>query len=240
MNAKELNLKWLPLAWMGVLSTSLTFIVLRRFNVDLHGIASALGISNMFILALLIYKIWTLVAIVILFSLLRGKGMSLATVGLQGSLSFKAVGYAITGAAIAIFLWPPLEAVVKVLGGSMFWRGGSENVPWTIKTPVDAFLLFLLPVVIAPVLEEILYRGYVLTMLSERTGRTLIALILSSLIFASNHYAFGPGIMVYIFIWTFIPSLLYLKFKNLYPGMLMHSLNNLWAYVGVPLILARA
>lgn len=237
MNAKELSLKWLPLAWMGSLFTSLTFIVLRGLNIDIRGLASALGVSNIFVLALLIYEIWSLAAVTILFSLLRGKGMNRATVGLKGSLSLKAAGYAVMGAAVAIFLWLPVEAIVKALGGRMFWYGDSE--PWTINTPVDGLLLFLLPVVIAPVLEEILYRGYVLTMLCERTRSTLMALILCCLIFSSNHYAFGPGLMAYIFIGTFIPSLLYLRFKNLYPGMLMHSLNNLCAYVVLPLLLVR-
>ncbi|MGQ0550727.1 MAG: lysostaphin resistance A-like protein [Armatimonadota bacterium] len=238
MNAKALPATWLPLAWMGFLFTTLTFTVLRGLNVDLRGIASALSITSVWILSLLVYKIWTLAAIVILLSLLRGKGMNLAAVGLQGSLSFKAIGYAGAGALLAIFLWPPVEAFVRALGANMFWRAGSGNLPWGIHTSVDGILLFLSAVVFAPVLEEIVFRGYVLTMLSQRTGSAPVALILSSLIFASVHYSFGPGVMVYVFLWAFIPSLLYLKFKNLYPGMLMHSLSNLWAYVLLPLILA--
>lgn len=238
MDAKELSLKWLPLAWMSSLFTSLTFMALRGFGVDPRNMAFTLGTSSVFAFAMLIYGIWTLAAMALLFLLLRRKDIGLASVGLQGSLSLKGVGYAVVGAAVAISLWPPVEALVRTLGGSMFWR--SENPPWTMNTPMDGLLLFILPVAVVPVLEEVLYRGYVLTMLSQRTGGTLISLILSCLIFASVHVAFGPGSMAYIFIWAFIPSLLYLRFKNLYPAMLMHSLNNLWAYVGVPLLLAKA
>jgi len=85
-------------------------------------------------------------------------------------------------------------------------------------------------------LEEIIFRGYVLTVFLQKGCKTFIALLLSAFVFASIHYAFGPGLMLYILFWTFIPSLLYLKFKSLYPAMLMHSLNNLLVYIILPLL----
>jgi hypothetical protein len=103
-----------------------------------------------------------------------------------------------------------------------------------IASPLDFSLLLAGAVILAPLLEEILYRGYVLTALRERM-RTFSALVLASLIFTSVHATIGPGIMVFIFFWAFIPSLLFLRFGNLYPSMLMHALNNLIAYILIPL-----
>lgn len=237
MNEKRLSLKWLPLAWAAPLLTTLTLrAIFPALSINSRSIALTLGISDMFIFSLLVYKIWTLAVVVALYCLLRRKGVTLADIGLKGNLSLKVVGYAFLGAVVAFFMYPLIQAFVKVLGGSMYWAGPEKAVPVGLATTLDLLLVFSLSVVLAPLLEEILFRGYILTVFLQKGCKTFIALLLSAFVFASIHYAFGPGLMLYILFWTFIPCLLYLKFKSLYPAMLMHSLNNLLAYIILPLL----
>ena len=113
----------------------------------------------------------------------------------------------------------------------MWW---SKETPLAIKTPSDFVVLFTCPVILCATLEEVLYRGYILTAIMQRVS-VKKAFIVNSLIFASIHYAFGPGTMLFILIWTFIPCWLYFKSRSIYPSILFHSVNNLLAYVVLPL-----
>ena len=123
---------------------------------------------------------------------------------------------------------------MNYLGLTMLWWG-SNNIVAPIKTPVDLLILTIFPIFFCSPLEEILYRGYLLTALAQRLNTTL-AVLIDFLIFASIHYAYGIGTMLFIFFWNFIPCLLYLKTRSLYPSIVFHSANNLIAYVILPLL----
>ena len=92
-------------------------------------------------------------------------------------------------------------------------------------------------ILMAPVIEEPFFRGYLLTALLKKMGSAPMAVCLASLIFMSVHVLMGPGILIYVFLWSLIPSYLYLRTGSLYPAMLMHALNNIFAYVVLPALL---
>jgi hypothetical protein len=228
---RRLDLGWLPLAWLSFFFVGLIFgFIEGSLDIRLEEIVLRLGISNVGIFALMMCEIGMIIAVAILLYLMRRRDIGLDAIGLRGGLSLKGVLYAILGVMLSSFLYNAIEGLFKAIGWRMLWRE-----EWMrIASPLDFLLLFTGAIILAPSLEEILYRGYVLTALRERM-RTFSALVLASLIFASVHVAIGPGIMVFIFFWAFIPSLLFLKFGNLYPSMLMHALNNLVPYILMPL-----
>ena len=116
----------------------------------------------------------------------------------------------------------------------MFWWGEGRFV---YSSLIDWCLVLVAAVVLAPVIEELFFRGYILTAFLERTNSTLLAVCLSSLVFMSIHALIGPGTMIYIFLWSLIPSYLYLRTGSLYPAILMHALNNVLAYMVIPALL---
>jgi membrane protease YdiL (CAAX protease family) len=61
------------------------------------------------------------------------------------------------------------------------------------------------------------------------------AFSIAGLVFASAHIFVGPGTILIIFLWSFIPAYLFLKCGNLYPAFCFHILNNCVAYVVFPL-----
>lgn len=73
------------------------------------------------------------------------------------------------------------------------------------------------------------------TGVDSRAGR-LGALLTHNLLFALYHGAIGPGLVLYIFLWSFFPALLYLRYRSIYPCILMHFLNNVWVDLLVPLL----
>lgn len=84
------------------------------------------------------------------------------------------------------------------------------------------FSLFV-AVLIAPVVEELFFRGLMLHRFSVKWNIN-VAIILSSILFGILHFNFIGITMV-----GFMMCIVYLKTRSLIPTMLMHSLNNLLA-----------
>jgi membrane protease YdiL (CAAX protease family) len=98
------------------------------------------------------------------------------------------------------------------------------------------WLLFLGGAIIAPVVEEIFFRGFVFGGLRPRYGWVKAAAI-SSAAFAVLHLT--PTAILPIFILGFIFAFLYQISGSIWPGILMHILTNSLA-LGATYIVANA
>lgn len=92
---------------------------------------------------------------------------------------------------------------------------------------VGLWLSFAAAVIVAPVVEELYFRGLILPVLMRRFG-TLFAIFLTSLLFALLH--FQPNVVIYTFILAIILAVVRLRLKSVIPSMLLHALNNLIAF----------
>jgi len=234
-SSKLLTLKYVPLAWVAVLLTSLTIKLLMIIGIDLHTLATILNLSTTWLPSLIIYDSYQLVVVLLLIYLLRKMGVSLGDIGFKSTRKRYYVFAAILILVLASsVLWGFCDYIVSLLGLSMWW---SKEPGTMIKTLSDLLVLSVCPVFLCSPLEEILYRGYLLTATLQRVRRVWLAFTINALVFASIHYAFGPGVMLFILLWTYIPCWLYYKSGSIYPSILFHSLNNLLAYVALPLLL---
>jgi uncharacterized protein len=96
------------------------------------------------------------------------------------------------------------------------------------KTPVNAVILFLTIAIMAPVIEEIVFRGLLQKSLSLHLPAA-VAIAISALAFAALHldyYAF-PAVFIMGAIFGFI----YLKTGSLRVNIVLHVLNNAAAYL---------
>lgn len=87
-------------------------------------------------------------------------------------------------------------------------------------------------VIVAPILEEILYRGLIMKSL-QRGMPVIIALLIQAVLFGLMH-----GQLVWICYATFLGILLAvikLKYKSLYPSILLHLAFNAANYILIPL-----
>lgn len=85
--------------------------------------------------------------------------------------------------------------------------------------------------------EEILYRGFLLGLLWAKLGRAWLAGLLATMIFALFHIpGFGLAGALFILLWTPLAVTFFLWRRSIYPPYAMHVLNNLFAYVLVPLL----
>lgn len=226
----------LPLWWililapLGIAFTSL-FYEVNKGNV--YSIMQTIGIRQGRMFSLLVYNIGTAMAVIIYFFLLKSKGLTLKKAGYRGSLSRKGVLWSLATVCIVAMLYPLVESVASALGLPMFWQHVGTTVVKQ-ETQQDLFMGILTAVVLAPLTEDTIFRGYMLEMFAERYKKW-IAIVLSSIIFASIHFQFfGPGLTVYMFFWTIASCILYVKFNQIYPSIIFHMINNTWAYIIVP------
>lgn len=89
------------------------------------------------------------------------------------------------------------------------------------------FLLAFLSVCIAPIIEELFFRGILLQVWAVRLG-VKKAIVFSSFLFAFLH--FSPQ-FVDIFLGGIILSVLFIKYKSLLVPILFHTINNIIAQV---------
>ncbi len=89
----------------------------------------------------------------------------------------------------------------------------------------------LLIVVLAPVSEEVCFRGMLFGGLRERLPRVGAALI-GGLIFGGLHALTGVSAVPPLIVFGFLLSLLYEKTGSIVPGILLHMLNNTVALLG--------
>ena len=96
---------------------------------------------------------------------------------------------------------------------------------------LDGPALFLLAVVLAPLVEELLFRGILLRFFVER-GRMIIGSVLVSIVFASIHGFFEADITWQLFLTgsyffvSLIMCWLYIKHKTLWSPIIFHSAYN--------------
>lgn len=84
-----------------------------------------------------------------------------------------------------------------------------------------SLIAIITSVIIAPIAEELFFRGYVLNKLMIK-GNIKKAIILSSLLFGIVHLLGGINATI----GGFCGALLYVKYKNLYLSMILHSSYN--------------
>ena len=100
--------------------------------------------------------------------------------------------------------------------------------------PFTVYGLLLLAVVVAPLCEEVLFRGFLFAGFKGSMPLAL-AVILSAFIFAAVHNDL-PSFPV-LFCIGILLALLRWRTRSLWPGILLHLLNNAWSAISILLIL---
>lgn len=108
----------------------------------------------------------------------------------------------------------------------MFPPENYEQVKAMLGTGVWAVVTM---VILAPLLEEILFRGLILGSCKERFG-SVWALLISATLFAIAHFS-APIQVIYAFVIGLILGYIYIRTHSLITVMIIHALNNAMAYV---------
>jgi membrane protease YdiL (CAAX protease family) len=226
-----LTLRWIWLAWAALVFTALGFVV---FGFVARGdptprIERVFGSTALF--AFLAYAVGQGVAALLLVLLAKRRGLGLREIGFDGRLTGRGAVLALAGWLISFFLFYAVRRTVGLAGIQMFWN---ESEFFALDSIRRVVVVVFATILIAPPAEEMIYRGYVLKALLGRFNKPLAA-VLSSLIFASIHIGVGLGLAIHTFLGGLILAYLYVKFRNVYPCIVMHAVNNVVAYIVIPL-----
>lgn len=91
------------------------------------------------------------------------------------------------------------------------------------EAPLTTYATLIAAVVVAPICEEIFFRGFVFAGL-RRSMPVWWAIILSALIFATTHA--DPGSFVVLFVIGLALAFLRWRTNSIWPGIALHALNN--------------
>ncbi len=229
-----LPLHFLPLAFGGVIATAATLTALPALGIPHAQAVRAVGLEDVALFRMALYALWAAVAAAGLVAALTRQGIRLENLGWRGDLSLGGAGWAIAATLMAIALWPPLDALRQAMGIPLYWTPGQERFV-SPRTGWEFLVAALAGLILVPPAEETLFRGYVLQALRTRMG-PVAAVLLHNLLFAFYHLGVGPGLVLYMFFWSFLPALLFLRYRSVYPGMLMHFLNNIFVDLLVPIL----
>ena len=141
-----------------------------------------------------------------------------------------------------------LMLIVTLYAGGTFvtWVMEQLQQPVTAEdiVPTEAGLgLFLIAlpglVIIGPMIEEFIFRGWMLPALKQRGMGWIGALIVSSILFGLLHVFAGPASIAYTAVLGFTAGITRILSGRLWGAVLLHALNNLVA-ISVPYFLVTA
>jgi membrane protease YdiL (CAAX protease family) len=200
-------------------SMVLSLFVVRRANPPFVLVAVSAIVRDAGFLALILFLLWR-------------NGESLRRIGLSGRGGWRE-------AVLGLGLYVPFFITVSLLGGGL--RAAGFSAPTSIPgflTPKDPaqLLLGVLLVAVVAVVEEIIFRGYLILRLRAVTGSVRAAVLLSSLIFAIGHGYEGSAGIVVVFSMGVIFALIYVWRQSLTAPMVMHFLQDFIGIVALPLL----
>ncbi len=137
------------------------------------------------------------------------------------------------------FLWAPAGFVVYLLISAVLMAIATHFLTFVnlnqvqdtgfsgLSQPYEYILAFCMLIVIAPVAEEILFRGYLLGKLRKHVP-TWVAVLLTSALFGLVH--FNWSVSIDVFGLSIVLCLLRIKTNRLWPGIFLHMIKNALAF----------
>lgn len=108
------------------------------------------------------------------------------------------------------------------------------EIPSTSFFSMNRDVLIFSAILIAPLREELLFRGILQPMLANKTNR-IAGLIITAILFTGCHFVYGSTILIYIklFVLSIILGILRYRSNSIVPSYVAHLLNNSVSIIGI-------
>ncbi len=175
---------------------------------------------------LLVYMVAIFVPMLYLFGWSREAGNPSGVLRFQGSFG-RQIGTTLMG--VSIYL--PILLIALLLTVLVAPALPSEQTNPIAERPFSelsvwmVFWTILAVVVLAPVVEEVLFRGVLFQVLWQRTGRVWLSAFVSGFLFGVIHPQFLGGILNVTLLGVVL-AMVYAHSRSLLPCILIHALNN--------------
>ena len=149
--------------------------------------------------------------------------------GLSGLPTWTDIGLAPIGYAVSILLAYVLTAAFSIF--PWFNAAEAQNVGFNnIATGLDRVVAFIALAVVAPIAEELIFRGWLYGKLRAHVNM-VISIIIVSLLFAIAHLQWNVGVTV--FAMSVVNCLLREITGTIYSGTILHIIRNAIAFYAV-------
>lgn len=141
----------------------------------------------------------------------------------------RAVGYLVAILVIFVVLSNlALDLVTVLVPGFNPNQAQQNDFIGASKSHTSLALVAL--VLLPPVLEETIFRGFLFPALAKRWG-VVWGAVISSAIFGIAHAQ--ANISIYTFVLGLLLCYMYVRLKSIFPGMALHMLNNYLAFIAL-------
>lgn len=124
-----------------------------------------------------------------------------------------------------------LVELINMATGALF--NYTPSFPSHLKAiyPLNFILIFIVSVIITPIVEEAVFRGYLLRVMLRNKYSPFVAIILSSLLFTFSHLSYwnAPAIFTAGLILGFIAY----TFYSIVPAIIIHAIFNLMVLIDI-------
>ena len=208
----------LPLALFSPL------IVAKMLNLPL---TEQIGMTaeNFGVYVLFCQAIGLLTTLLLIGKRLKKHGMPWSSIGLKGFKIFQGIRYIAGYYLILLALLVVLAVIASSLGAEAPVRpDGKSGGTDALATAGSFWMAFALSVVLAPVIEEIVFRGVLFPVLGRRYG-VVVGIVASSFLFTLVHI--NPIQMISVLPLGIYLAIMYHRTGSIYPGMILHATWNL-------------
>ena len=150
------------------------------------------------------------------------------TLGLQRSLGWADLGLGIAGYIVYFVLFMVVTVVLTKLVPA-YNAGQAQDLGFTMLFGPERLAAFVAYVIVAPLAEEIIMRGFLLGKLTESKLPFWPAAIVVSLLFGLAHGQWNVGIDTFIL--SMVACYLRRATKTVWPGVVIHMTKNMVAYL---------
>lgn len=98
------------------------------------------------------------------------------------------------------------------------------------RDPFGIMVAIFVAIIIAPFVEELFFRGFMLQTLAKRIS-PFWGVLLTALIFAAVHFEFQS--IMPLLILSFILNILYIRTRSIWPGIIFHMFNNSVSFIAI-------
>lgn len=219
------TLGWVLLSFVA--AYVLVWALIRLINMVASSILSSIS-ENVYVIA--VSTLWYIVALAIMLfapRILKKKAPSLKLLGVDRSLSWLDIGLSIP-AMIVYFI---LAMVAMYLAGFLPWvdlNQAQDTGLSVFASRSELAMIFVLLVVIGPIVEELIFRGYLYGMIRGVGVPFWLTALLVSIAFAAAHGQWNVAIDTFVL--SMVMCVMREQTGSIWVGVLMHMIKNGIAY----------
>lgn len=144
-------------------------------------------------------------------------------IGLQRLPTWMDILWAPAGMVVYFILTAIVTALASTYLTFIDYTQAQDTGFASVATQAEYILAFITLVVMAPIAEEVLFRGYLFGKLRKHL-RLWVAILITSLLFAIVHFQWNVGLDVFVL--SIVLCLLRVISGSLWPSILLHMMKN--------------